>query len=339
MSNPADLPQITRRRALAAAAFACAPAALGGSSAVQALAQGPSFGIPRTAAMRTLGGRVLLPDGRCLGYADFGYESGPLVLYFHGVPGSRLEGALIADDALACGVRVVSIDRPGLGLSTFHSGRRVLDWPADAMHVAHALGYRTGVIGILGLSGGAPYALACIRCVPERVGHVGIVSGHTPMNVPGAGRGSQDRFIEFITRRPRLAKIAIGLIIRRLHRNPSAVLSRVARELAASDRRLLLDDSVNRAGFLANLQAATSQGPWPVINAVNLLARDWGFRLDDLPPSSISIWQGACDPIAPSAMGHYFHQHLAGSELYVDPKAGHVTMLKWHAREILSRFV
>ena len=76
----------------------------------------------------------------------------------------------------------------------------------------------------------------------------------------------------------------------------------------------------------------------PIITAVRLLAGNWGFRLAELPPAPISIWQGGCDPIAPPAMGHYFHRQLAGSELMLDPTAGHATMLKWHAREILARF-
>lgn len=318
--------RITRRTALAAAALsALAPRRSAGQE-------------PASAAIRTLAGRVQLADGRCLGYADFGFVSGPLVLYFHGTPGSRLEAALIAEDAFACGVRLVSVDRPGMGLSTNHSGRRVLGWPADAMGVAAALGYTTGAIGVLGVSGGAPYALACVQCAPERLAHVAIVSGHTPMTARGAGRGNQDNFIEFIVRRPRLARVGINVVIRRLHRKPDAVMQRVAGNAAASDARLLLGNPENRQGFHASLLAATRGGAGPIMTDVRLLAGDWGYRLTELPAASVSIWQGGCDPIAPPSMGRYFHRTIAGSELAFDPAAGHVTMLKWHAREILARF-
>jgi hypothetical protein len=37
-------------------------------------------------------------------------------------------------------------------------------------------------------------------------------------------------------------------------------------------------------------------------------------------------------------MGHYFQEQIAGSELTIDPRAGHLTTPKWHAAEILSRF-
>jgi pimeloyl-ACP methyl ester carboxylesterase len=115
-------------------------------------------------------------------------------------------------------------------------------------------------------------------------------------------------------------------------------MEHVARQAAPSDRQLLLGDPQNRAGFHANLLAATRQGAGQVMYAVRVLAGYWGFRLAELPPAPLSIWQGGCDPIAPPAAGRYFHRQLAGSEMFFDPQAGHVTMLKWHAREILARF-
>jgi pimeloyl-ACP methyl ester carboxylesterase len=329
MTLPPDSPRLTRRGLLfgAAAALVARPFA--------ALARTTCF--PPSAAIRELDGQIRLPDGRCLGYADYGAETGPLVLFFHGTPGSRLEAALIAEEALASNVRLVAVDRPGVGLST-PANRRVLDWPSDAEAVADSLGYAGTAFGVLGISGGAPYALACVKCIPHRLSHVAIVSGHTPMAEPNSGRGSQDKMIEFMLRRPKLGMAVLKTIIRRLHKHPDKVIRRIVSETAASDQRLILGDPVNYRGFHANLLAATRYGAGQVMYAIHRLALDWGFRLRDLPPSSISIWQGGCDPIAPPAAGHYFHSQLAGSELIVDPKAGHATMLKWHAKEVFARF-
>jgi pimeloyl-ACP methyl ester carboxylesterase len=325
MDDFPSMPRLTRRSLLAL---------LAGAPAVAAFGQ-----IPPTSAIRTLTGRLTLPDGRCLGYTDLGDVSGPLVLYFHGTPGSRIEASLIADEALTCGVRLVSIDRPGIGLSSRQPGQRVLDWPADVANFVAALGYGESAFGVIGVSGGAPYALACVCRIPERLTHVGLVSGHTPMAEPNSGRGNQDAFMEFLLRRPRLGRMAIAAIIRRLHKHPDKVMARVAGEAAASDRQLLLGTPTTRAGFHANLLAATRGGADQVMNAVRLLGTYWGFRLADLPPAPLSIWQGGCDPIAPPAAGRYFHRQLTGSEFYFDPTAGHATMLKWHAREILAKFI
>jgi pimeloyl-ACP methyl ester carboxylesterase len=325
MIDPSDSLRLTRRSALAALLLA-----------PPAIARAQSVNQP---GVLSLSNRLRLPDGRLLGYAEFGDPTGPLVLYFHGTPGSRLEAALIAEEAAACRVRLVSIDRPGVGLSSPHSRGRVLDWPADAACVADSLGYAGSAFGVIGVSGGAPYALACVKCVPERLIHVAIVSGHTPMAEPGSGRGNQDAFIEYLIRRPRIAQALLNTIIRRLHKHPDKVMQRVASQTAPVDQRLLLSDPINRAGFHANLLAATRQGSGQVLNAIRLLAGHWGFRLNELPPAPISIWQGGCDPIAPPAAGRYFHQQLAGSEYYFDPTAGHATMVKWHAREFLAKFV
>jgi len=283
-------------------------------------------------------GQVRLPGGRRIGYAEYGDPNGPLAFYFHGTPGSRIEAGLIADEAAAAGVRLVALERPGIGLSDHQAGRRILSWPADVTQVAHALGYGGTSFGVLGLSGGAPYALACIRCIPERLTHVAVVSGHTPPCPPGVPQGNQDKLIAWVGRRPRLATLAFRVAGNQLRKHPDFVLRKVAKDWAESDRQLIFCNSEYYAAFHQTLLETTRCGPTGIVADVTLLGSDWGFRLGDLPPASVSFWQGGCDPIAPAAMGHYFQRHVAGSELTIDPRAGHLTMLKWHAAEILGRF-
>ena len=283
-------------------------------------------------------GRVRLPNGRRLGYAEYGDPRGRLVLYFHGTPGSRLEANLIAEDCGAAGIRLMAVERPGIGLSDYQSGRQILDWPADVEHFAAALGYEGTSFGIVGMSGGAPYALACLKRIPQRLTHVALVSGHTPMNSPGVQPGNQDKLIEFICRRPRLGEIGLKAAIRMLHRNPDRFLARAGKEWSAADRQLILCNLEYRKLFIRTVSEATRCGSAGLLKAIQLLGRPWGFRLCSLPPALVSIWQGGCDPIVPPSMGHYFNQQIAGSELMVDPRAGHLTMPKWHAAEILAGF-
>jgi pimeloyl-ACP methyl ester carboxylesterase len=291
------------------------------------------------AAVRaTREGRIRLPSGRRLGFAEYGNPAGPLVLYFHGTPGSRIEVALVNSEAVAAGVRLVAVERPGIGLSDYQSGRRILGWPVDVECVAAALGSVAEPFGIVGLSGGAPYALACVKCIPHRLTHVALVSGHTPMNAPGTHRGNQDSLIEFVDRRSRLAGLGFNVAIRQLNRNPERFLRRVSGSWSAADRQMVMCSAEYRKTVIDTLQEATRCGSTGMITEVQLLAGNWGFRLCDLPPASVSIWHGGCDPIAPVSMGHYFHRQIPGSELVVDPSAGHLTMIKWHAANILARF-
>src|SRR5437879_6121564 len=89
---------------------------------------------------RTMGEAIRLADGRAIGYAEFGNPEGQALFYFHGDPGSGLEARFLAQAAEVAGVRLLGMDRPGMGLSTYQPGRQLLDWPDDVAELADRLG-------------------------------------------------------------------------------------------------------------------------------------------------------------------------------------------------------
>lgn len=194
-------------------------------------------------------GRRRLPSGCVLSYCEFGEPSGPLVFYFHGTPGSCIEAGLIEEEACQAGVRLIAIDRPGIGSSSYQAQRCILDWPRNVVELADCLGYSDSSFGILGLSGGAPYASACALRIPDRLTHVAIVSGHTPPNSPGVCAGSADNSIAFLGNHPRLGRFGVKLISRRLDRRPDRVVEKVSKEWTASDKKLILWVMVIRPGM------------------------------------------------------------------------------------------
>jgi pimeloyl-ACP methyl ester carboxylesterase len=113
-----------------------------------------------------------MPDGRTVGYADFGPADGTPVLWCHGGPGSRIEPLADAPAARAAGYRFIGVDRPGYGLSTPQPGRTIGGWVADGMTVLDALGIERTVV--VGISTGGAYALALAAAVPGRV--VGVIA-------------------------------------------------------------------------------------------------------------------------------------------------------------------
>ena len=113
---------------------------------------------------------LTLSGGRKLGFAEYG--SGTPLLYFHGHPCSRLEARYLAGRE---GIRVIGIDRPGMGLSSYQPKRTLISWTDDVVSLADSLGLEK--FAVVGLSGGAPYALACAYAIPERISACGIVSG------------------------------------------------------------------------------------------------------------------------------------------------------------------
>ena len=119
--------------------------------------------------------RLILKDGRTLGFAEYGDPKGEPMLEFHGCPSSRLEARNYDEAGKKLGARVIGIDRPGFGISTYVKGYRTVDWPADVIEFADALGLNRFVVA--GISSGSPYALACARFIPERLKGCAVVSG------------------------------------------------------------------------------------------------------------------------------------------------------------------
>ena len=109
---------------------------------------------------------VALPDSRRLAYAEWGDANGKCVFFFHGTPHSRL---WCPDEAVtrAAQVRLVTVDRPGIGRSDVLRSRTFGDWPADVVALADTIGVER--FAVLGWSSGGPYAAACAALIPGRL--------------------------------------------------------------------------------------------------------------------------------------------------------------------------
>src|SRR5512134_1025951 len=79
-----------------------------------------------------------LADGRDLGYAEYGDPQGRPLFYFHGWPSSRIEFSGLNGDEIAAQlkIRVIAVDRPGFGLSSYQPHHRFVDWPRDICSLA-----------------------------------------------------------------------------------------------------------------------------------------------------------------------------------------------------------
>jgi dipeptidyl aminopeptidase/acylaminoacyl peptidase len=112
----------------------------------------PADGFTFSSAGKT----IQLSDGRTLAYLESGDPEGRPLFYFHGGPGSRLEGLLFDDLNQQLGIRMITPDRPGYGLSDFQEARTYLDWPDDVRQLADQLDIER--FAVLGWSSGGPHA-------------------------------------------------------------------------------------------------------------------------------------------------------------------------------------
>lgn len=124
-------------------------------------------------------GESELPDGRLLGWAEWGPSDGFPVLLCPGAVTSRWLG-FGADAVAALRVRLVSVDRPGLGGSTPAPGRMFGDFADDIRRLAALRGL--GRPAVIENSQGAPFALAC--AVEGVAGPLALVSGADEVAAP-----------------------------------------------------------------------------------------------------------------------------------------------------------
>jgi len=106
---------------------------------------------------------VRLADGRRLGYSEFGARNGRPIFFFHGFGTTRVICPPDERPAVELAVRLIAVDRPGIGLSDPQPGRRLLDWPTDVAELADRIGLES--FSVIGWSGGVltrwPAAMHC----------------------------------------------------------------------------------------------------------------------------------------------------------------------------------
>ena len=130
-----------------------------------------------------LEGNIAVGENRQIGFAEFGAPQGRAVFWLHGTPGARrqipTEARVFAEHE---NIRLIGIDRPGIGSSTPHQYETVATFADDMRTIADTLGIDK--MAVVGLSGGGPYTLACAAAMPERVVVAGVVGGVAPASGP-----------------------------------------------------------------------------------------------------------------------------------------------------------
>lgn len=273
------------------------------------------------AADRHLQLGVRLPDGRWLAYAEFGAPDGRPVFVFHGVPGSRL---LMDDDRpiADAGLRMIAVDRPGIGRSDPQPNRTMLDWPRDIAALADTLGART--FAVAGGSGGGPYALACAHVLPDRVSRVVLAASMAPLDRPGAleGFAPSRRFAWWMLQHaPLQRQITSWMQARLFRKEPTWMLGKMTRRMSEADRAAVMDAAVHDV-LLGQLREAFRQGWRGVAQDFAVLTRPWGFALGEIR-APVDLWQGLDDENVPAAMGRYLAATLPNCRARFEPGGGH----------------
>lgn len=242
---------------------------------------------------------IELPDGRLLSYSLTGPADGVPIIYLHGAIGSPPQSDSALNEALdRCRVRYLMVDRPGFGGSDPHPGRRVSDFARDVEALADSAGLSR--FAVLGVSAGAPYALACAAAMPERIAATAAVSTVPPgFSARRSGRTVPHYrlALTLLAGRPRLVRSIADPILDLVRHRPRALRNLFALGACGGDRDLLRSTAAREVAARRFL-AATARGSWPMIEDFLVCRSDWGFELGDVC-SPVHLWHGLRDPVIP----------------------------------------
>ena len=270
-------------------------------------------------------GEVATQDGRKLTYLEVGDPHGPLVIHNHGGPSSRFEARLLADTASKNRLRLVCVDRPGMGQSSPQKARTYAGWADDLITIADALGYQE--FGVTGWSEGGPWALAAAAYIdPLRLRHVSSIA-------PGSYGAFGDNWAaECLSKidalggclalrfKPgfRLMYAALGITAKHF-RGP--FVKQLRNGINHYDQQILLRPEIASA-FGDSCAECFAHGSDGLVGDAELLYRSWAFDVTTIE-RPVHLWQGLDDRLVPDPINKAVADAMPGSVWHPVEGAGH----------------
>jgi pimeloyl-ACP methyl ester carboxylesterase len=272
--------------------------------------------------------RLVLADGRTLAWREWGPEGGAPVLF---CTGAGMSGALGLDRAVVerLGVRLLAVDRPGLGDSSPDGGKTLASFAADIRVLAAACDLAD--LRALGFSQGAPFALALAASGAVRA--VAIVSGQDELAFP-----------EVYQRLP----VEVAVMVDAARADPSRFEADIA-AIASADwlwtMTLMMSGPADRAVyerppfadfFRQSLAEGFAQGTAGYARDLALALAPWPFAVEDIAVPT-RLWFGRQDtsPVHSPDHGLTLARRLRAAPHVIDPAVGSAVL--WtRAHDILA---
>jgi pimeloyl-ACP methyl ester carboxylesterase len=266
---------------------------------------------------------IELPDGRVLGYEEWGDPDGQALFSLHGTPGCRLGRPPDSTLWARLGLRVVTVDRAGYGMSGPLVGRLVGHVGSDIAALADALGI--GRFAVKGTSGGGPHSLACAAELGDRVVACVAASSAAPIEAAevagliGINRESHRILTEEgrvgITRF--ISELRTGMLA-----DPVAGLDPHLADTPSADQVWNARPDV-RAIRREALAEALRPGPqgW-IDDAMSMFGTDWGIDLSRISCPT-TFWHSDDDANSPLTAVERLRKQIPGARLHTWHNEGH----------------
>lgn len=272
-----------------------------------------------------------------LAWNEYGDPIGRPLFYYHGWPSSRLQARAIHHLARERCIRVIALDRPGMGQSTLIRGRRLEDWAPliEAFADAHGIGR----FAQLGVSGGGPYVLPCAEKMPGRLAASAVLCGAVPLG-PGHPRGGLHPIYRLMIRLKRLPAACFtpafrigGRMARRNLRHPP--LSWLIATLPEQDRAVLEGNPRALPIFIASFEEGIVQGGAGVMADADIYLKTWNIDFSAIL-SPIRYWHGGEDRNLPVGLVREFVDGIPAATLTIEPRHGHFSLALLRAAQAMD---
>ncbi|GAA3097150.1 alpha/beta fold hydrolase [Streptosporangium carneum] len=263
-------------------------------------------------------------DGRTLAVDERGELEGDPVFLLHGTPGSRVGPSPRAAVLYRLGIRLITYDRPGYGLSDRRFGRTVADVAEDMAAIADELGIAS--FAVLGRSGGAPHALACAALLPERTTRVAALVPLAPRGAEGLDwfEGMAVSNVDEFTAASLGHSAVTALLspaVEQIRADPTHLVPALDHDLPESDRHVVADFGIRRM-LARNFAEAVRHSAHGWVDDALAFSAPWGFD-----PGSITVptllWHGDADVFSPVGHSHWLGQRIPGARLVIQRGAAH----------------
>ena len=281
-----------------------------------------------------------LPDGRNLGYSIYGPAEGKPVLYFHGTPSSRLEPLLVIiyDVPLlslleSYNLRLIAVDRPGMGLSSFNENGNFLSFAQDASLLLQHLEVRACTL--LCWSGGGPFALAMAFYHPQLIRSLFIIAGFSrSFGEAEVYKQMGWNKVYFSTAR-RLPLALHGTLELVKLAKISAPISQKLYDLANTDYAFLKDVDKLNAFLAVTVTEALQPGTDGAVHEAALYFSPYGFSLQEIR-TPVHFWWGTDDNTVTYIHAKSLERSLPAVYPHYKMAEGHVSIYIKYMAEVLE---
>lgn len=274
---------------------------------------------------------VSLGDGHRMACREYGDADGVPVLFLHGIPGSRLLGALFDDEAESAGVRLLAFDRPGFGRSPPWQDPAIRD-PGELVTVVLDE-FDIESAELIAFSGSSRHAVAAATGQESRLSSVDIVSGATPPSVSEETPGLQRVFFEIATTAP--------VVLRGLFRAQTWLAGRldpsfVVSQFTTGDPEGAIPDDTARI-VRADFLEALNNSRRGTVTEFRETGTEWDVNFDAID-TEIKLWHGDNDTNVPIGDARRFAATASPIELKVIEETDHLQTLLRSVPEILNGY-